>query len=143
LYTNSLVGELTGVVEHCYASAAGIGGPDVLPPPHKGILGDRILMGIEPGAPRDYRSLTPIGYEVQTPELCGKEGCFRLDVLRDYAVDTLKVTHLFWVKMGTQKDTATTKYSWQLGIRPAIQAAKGKTNEACPAAYAGRCAAAP
>lgn len=140
MYTNSLSGELQAIVEHAYQQKVGIGGPDVLPPPHKGISGDRILKGIEPGAVRDYRGLTPIGYEVQSPELCGKEGCFLPSVLRDYAVGTLKATHLFWVKMGTEKDTPTAKYSWQYGIVPAIRATNGKINTACPANYGGRCA---
>lgn len=140
MYTNSLVGELQAIVEHAYQQQAGVGGPDVLAPPHKGIAGDRIVMGIEPGAVRDYRGLTPIGYEVQSPELCGKEGCFLPSVLRDYAVGTLRATHLFWVKMGTEKDTATAKYSWQYGIVPAIRATNGKINTACPANYGGRCA---
>lgn len=139
LYTNSLVGELAGLIEHCTVNRVGIGGPDVLPPPHKGILGDRLLMGTEPGATRDYRGQTPIGYEVQSPELCGKEGCFAPAVLRDYAVDTLRVTHLFWTKFGTKKDTADAKYSWELGIRPAIQATQGRINTACPANYAEAC----
>lgn len=140
MYTNFLSGELQAIVEHAYQKQTGAGGPDVLPPPHKGAIGDRIIMGIEPGAVRDYRGRMPIAYEVQTPELCGKEGCFLPSVLRDYAVGKLGATHLFWVKMGTQKDTATAKYSWQYGIVPAIRATNGKINTACPANYGGRCA---
>jgi hypothetical protein len=139
MYTNSLVGFLQDMIELCYQNKVGIGGPDVLPPPHEGILGDRILMGIEPGAKRDYRGKTPIGYEVQSPELCGKEGCHSPEKLLDYSVDTLKATHVFWVRFGTTKDTATEKYSWQYGILPAIRANKGRINSSCPENFGGAC----
>ena len=139
MYTNSLVGFLQDMMETCYENKVGVGGPDVLPPPHPGILGDRILMGLEPGSKRDYRGKTPVGYDVQSPELCGKEGCHSPEKLLDYSVDTLKATHVFWVRFGTAKDTSTEKYSWQYGILPAIRANKGRINTACPANFDGAC----
>lgn len=137
LPTNFLAGELEGIVAHCATQQVGVGGSDVMPPPHKGAEGDRIIRGELGGV--DYRDRLPIGYGVQTPSLCGKEGCWLPSELMDYAYGTLGATHVFWVRFGTQKDTATAKYSWAQGILPTIRARKGRTNAACPAAYAGAC----
>jgi hypothetical protein len=87
----------------------------------------------------DYRGQLPIGYAVQSPSLCGKEGCFTPDELYDHAQHTLGATHLFWVRLGTERDTATRKVSWNHGVLPTIREQRGRTNEACPTAYAGRC----
>ena len=132
LYTNSLAGELQQIIDYCYQNKVGVGGPDVLPPPHEGTPGDRIIQGVEPGAVRDYRGQTPIAYDVQTPELCGKKGCNLPRDLYDHAVNTLGANYVFWVRMGTTRDTATEKYSWRDGILPVIRASKGKINAACP-----------
>lgn len=126
LYTNYLTDQVTGLYAHLRSIGAGAGGPDVLPPPHGDTTGSRVLQGIEGG--QDYRSLLPIGYAVQGPELCGKEGCYTPDKLFAHAVDTLRVTHLFWLRFGAQKGEA---YSWESMLRT-IRAEQGRINGACP-----------
>lgn len=137
VYTNFLQSELRGIIDHADVHAVGVGGPDVLPPPHRGAEGDRIVRGLVGGV--DYRGQLPIGYAVQTPSLCGKEGCFHPDELYDHAQYTLGVTHLFWVRLGPERDTRTHLVSWLRGVLPTIRAQRGRTNAACPTAYAGRC----
>jgi len=131
--TNSLVGELSGLIEYCYQNKVGVGGPDVLPPPHPGIQGDHIIMGTGPTAVRDYRGQAAIGYAVQMPEFCGKEGCFTPQQLYDWSLNGLGATHVFWVRMTTKFDTPTVKYSWDAGILPMLRRTGGRTNTACPA----------
>lgn len=138
LPTNFLSGELQGIVAHSATQKVGVGGSDVMPPPHNGSEGDRIIRGDIGGV--DYRGTLPLGYGVQSPSLCGKEGCWLPSELYDYAYGPLGATHVFWVRLGTQRDTATAKYSWTLGILPTIRARQGRTNAACPTAYAGACA---
>lgn len=137
VYTNFLQSELRGIVDHCDQHAVGVGGPDVLPPPHRGADGDRIIRGLVGGV--DYRGQLPIGYAVQSPSLCGKEGCFTPEELYDHAQYTLGVTHLFWVRLGTARDRPGYSVSWNRGVLPTIRGQRGRTNSACPTAYAGRC----
>ncbi|MCZ8129688.1 MAG: hypothetical protein O9284_00085 [Steroidobacteraceae bacterium] len=138
VYTNFLTGEIEGIIEHVAAERAAPGGPDVLPPPHRGAEGDRIIQGLVGGT--DYRGKLAIGYAVQSPALCGKEGCWEPSVLADHAVNTLGATHVFWTRLGTHRDTPTLKVSWDYGILPAIRAIRGRTNTACPSVYQGACA---
>jgi hypothetical protein len=136
--TNYLSGELQGIIAHCATQKVGVGGSDVMPPPHSPTEGDRIIRGEIGGV--DYRGKLPIGYGVQSPSLCGKEGCWLPSQLYDYSYSTLKATHVFWVRLGTERDTSTAKYSWKYGILPTIRARQGRSVTACPTSYAGACA---
>jgi hypothetical protein len=135
LYTNYLVGELDDVLSHAYDTRCGVGGPDVTP--RAPSAGARSIMGKDGG--RKYAGMTPVAFAVQSPELCGKEGCNRPEDLYRFAVDELGVNYLFWLRFGTKKDTATEKYSWQNGILPVIRENGGKINTACPRNFHGAC----
>src|SRR4030095_1484273 len=111
IYTNYLVGELPGIISHAYDSQCGVGGPDVTP--RAPSAGARIIMGIDGG--QKYVGKLPIAFAVQSPELCGKEGCNLPEDLYRYAVDDLGANYVFWLRFGTKKDTASEKYSWNQG----------------------------
>jgi hypothetical protein len=86
-----------------------------------------------------YVGKLPIAYAVQSPELCGKEGCNLPKDIFKHALNDLGVNYLFWLKFGTAKDTETEKYSWQKGMLPVIRASNGLTNMACPSNFRGAC----
>jgi hypothetical protein len=135
VYTNYLVGELEGIISHAHQNRCGVGGPDVTP--RAPSAGARIIMGID--GDQRYVGKTPIAFAVQTPELCGKEGCNLPEDLYRFAVNDLGVNYLFWIRFGTINDTATEKYSWRDGMLPVIRANKGRTNAACPSNFQGAC----
>jgi len=135
VFTNWLSGELDGIIAHAYENRCGVGGPDILP--RAPTLGDRIIQGIEGGS--SYVGRTPIASAVQSPALCGKEGCnLPLDIY-NFAVDSLGVNYIFWLHFGTEKDTATAKYSWRDGMLPMLRANNGRINLSCPSNLAGQC----
>lgn len=135
VYTNYLVGELEGIIKHAHDNLAGAGGPDVTP--RHPTAGARILLGIDGGI--EYKGKMPIAFAVQSPELCGKEGCNLPKDLHDFAVDTLGVNYLFWLRFGRNEDTATEKYSWEEGMLPVIRSSRGRINTACPTVFKGAC----
>jgi hypothetical protein len=135
MYTNYLVEELEGIIRHAHETRCGVGGPDVTP--RAPSYGARIIMGIDGGV--RYVGKTPIAFAVQSPELCGKEGCNLPKDIYDFALNELGANYLFWVTFGTSKDTATEKYSWRDGMLPVIRAAKGKMNATCPSNFRGAC----
>ncbi len=132
--SNGLVGEIQGIIQHAYENKCGVGGPDVRV--FQSTEGENIIQGRVGGF--DYRGKTPIGYAVEAQNFCGREECLPRR-LYDHAVNTLGATHIFWLRFGTKRDTATEKYSWNEGILPAIRASKGRTNSACPSNYRGAC----
>ena len=135
VYTNYLVGELEGVVKHAHDNMAGAGGPDVTP--RHPSAGARIILGIDGNV--EYRGKMPIAFAVQSPELCGKEGCNLPEDIYNFAVDTLGTNYLFWLRFGNKKDTATAKYSWQNGMLPVIRSKGGRINRACPLSFKNGC----
>jgi len=135
VYTNFLVGELEGIISHAHTNQCGVGGPDVTP--RAPSAGARIIMGIDGGV--RFAGKMPIAFAVQSPELCGKEGCNRPPDIYSHAVNELGVNYLFWLRFGTAKDTATDKYSWRDGMLPVIRANNGRINAACPSNYHGAC----
>ena len=137
VYTNWLPREMPGLFVTLREQRAGSGGPDILPDEFTD--GDQVRRGTVGGI--DYRPIVPGGYAVQEPALCGKEGCYLPQRLFDHAIGALGATHVFWVRMGTQYDTATAKYSWRDGILPTIRRNGGRANSACPTSYAGACRA--
>jgi len=137
LSVNTLIGQEAGLISYSAQNQGAVGGPDVLPPPHSGVVADRVLQGLVGGT--DYRGQIPIMYDVQSPELCGKEGCFLPDQLYDHAVNTLHATHVAWLEMWVTKTAGSDKYSWGTGILPMLRRNDGKINTACPANLQGRC----
>ncbi len=143
IFSNYLAGKsdpqyMIDIVSHAFTTQCGVGGPDLFSvPKHDPTQGMRAILGLIGGV--DYRGKTPIAFAVQSPELCGKEGCHTPEEIYNYAVDTLHVNYIFWQRFGTTKDTATEKYSWQYGMLPLIRDVKGATNSACPLNLLGRC----
>jgi hypothetical protein len=123
VYTNSLVGELDKIIDAAAKLGVGVGGPDLIP--RQPMQGDKIIMGLLGG--RDYRGVTPIGFAVQTPELCGKEGCNLPLDMYNYAVGQLGANYIFWVRHDASKGAA---YSWKDGMLPLIRSKGVKTG--CP-----------
>jgi hypothetical protein len=111
-----------------------VGGPDVLPPPHGGTEGDRILMGKAGGV--DYRGRMPVAYAVQTPELGGSKGKYTPEQLFEQAYSTLRANYIFWIR---NEGTGDAPQKWDTGILPFIRSIDGKINEGCPASLDGRC----
>jgi hypothetical protein len=135
IFTNYLVGELEGIISKAHDNRCGAGGPDATP--RKPSAGARIIMGQEGGV--RYVGKMPIAFAVQSPELCGKEGCNLPEDIYNHAVKDLGANYLFWIRFGTKKDTPTEKYSWEDGILPVIRANKGRINTGCPSAFVGAC----
>ena len=94
-------------------------------------------MGLEGGS--GYAGKLPVMLMVSQPSLIGKEGPNTPDAIYRYAMERLGVTHLFWMRLGTEGDTTTQKYSWKYGIVPLIRANKGRTNSACPPNLQSQC----
>jgi hypothetical protein len=143
IYANSLGNQVSNVIDHCYRQRCAIGGLDTMPtqdysPTSVGPTeGQRVIMGADGGT--RYAGKMPVMFIVSSPSLVGKEGPNTPDAIYKYAMERLGVTHLFWVKLGTEWDTPTKKYSWDYGILPLIRANKGLTNTACPANLQSRC----
>lgn len=145
--TNTL-GGVSGplqIIEHAYqVGGIGVGGPDVIPPAANDyqIAGDRVVTrnpdtgkGDNPAQfVRDYRGRLPIVHSVQTPQLGGKEGTFTPDVLADYAVMRVGVTHLSWVVA-----PANVTINWSEHIRPYLQGSPRSTVQTCPTTYSVGC----
>jgi hypothetical protein len=99
------------------ASGVALGGPDVLPPPHAGTLGERIYRGELGGV--DYRGRMLSGFSVQIPELGGSKGEHTPRELYDHCARTNKCRYMFWVRNTTAGGAAQ---KWSTGILPFIRA---------------------
>jgi hypothetical protein len=143
VYTNSLGGQVSSIIEHCFRKRCAVGGLDTMPTPDYSPTssgpteGQRIIMGAD-GSP-GYVGKMPIMFMISAPSLVGKEGPNTPEALYRYSMERLGVTHLFWARVGSEKDTASQKYSWEDGVLPLIRANKGGTNMDCPTNLQGRC----
>jgi len=134
--TNSLSGQLAGIINHSYLNRVGVGGPDVLPPP-QGVSGDTIIRGVSSDTASisvlSYLGKTSISYDVQTPELGGKKGAFSPTQLADFCVLTQGCNFMSWVhSTGTPVD-------WPNDIKPYLAANPRPTVQACPENFKGGC----
>ena len=153
---NNLVGEMSGLVDHCYERGIALGGPDVLPPPHSDTSGSRIMRGISTDgavyAPFDYRGSVPFIFEVQGPEMGGKEGDFSFKELYDHAHNVLKATHVAWLRKTWDWNAsfARTGIMWNSramggrqdghpGIKSLLEVGGLPLTMACPAQFRGAC----
>jgi hypothetical protein len=103
-----------------YETGIATGGPDILPPPHEGTLGEKVYRG-ELGS-TDYRGKMVAGFSVQVPELGGSKGTYTPRQLFDHCVYTNKCRYMFWVR-NTESGGAPQK--WSTGILPFIRANPG------------------
>lgn len=120
----------------------GIGGPDILPPrpisPYGEDHGSLVLRGAgytEQGGywgefgSTDYRGVIPVSYQFQAihnitpPQLI------------DYALDTLRVTHLTWSMI----DHLGPEMNWSTGVLPLVRAQTRGVSTACPSTFQGGC----
>lgn len=115
-------------------NGVGIGGPDILPPspiaPSEDD-GSRALRGAGGNyGTVDYRGRIPVSYAY--------EAIYSLapTVLIDYALNTLKATHIEW----SATDGLSSQLNWDTGVMPVIKAKNGQVGStACPSAYNGQC----
>jgi hypothetical protein len=142
------------LIEYAYQKKLGMGGPDVLPPPHEGTPGDRVFRA-EPKfvgefTPiRDYRTLMPAYNEVQSPELGGKEGTFggttaaqRPLFLSTFAGGTGPgqggQTHMGFLLKEFDVQPGP-NVNWGAHIKPYLDGSPVPMVTTCPAVYAGNC----
>jgi hypothetical protein len=120
LYNNYLPGstpeEAVAFVEMLRKTGVASGGPDVLPPPHKGTPGERAFRGELGG--KDFRGRMVSAFSVQTPELGGKEGDFTPRELFDHCVYTNKCRYMFWARNTYEGGP---EQQWSTGILPFIR----------------------
>jgi hypothetical protein len=134
LYSNFLSGHLEDLIAECERNRCGAGGPDVLPPPHNGTDGERILRGASSGG--DYRGRMPIAFSVQSPELGGTKGTFTPRQLFEHAYQTLHVNYIFWMR-NTWEGGAEQK--WSTGILPYLRSINGRIHTECPSGWQDNC----
>ncbi len=132
LYTNfignnTLMSELIQAMVDPQVAA---GGPNTVPDALT--QGQRVWTG-QLGA--DYRGLLPISSGVETGELGGNHGTFTPKQIYDFAYNTLRVNHLFWVR-NTWEGGAAQK--WSTGILPFLRT-NPPIRTSCPVSY-GICA---
>jgi hypothetical protein len=136
IYTNDLGGQVAGLIDHCFKNRCAVGGLDTMPTHDYSLTssgpteGQLVIMGANGGP--GYARKMPVMFIVSNPSLIGKEGPNTPDAIYRYSTERLGVTHLFWIRLGTEGDTASQKYSWEDGILPVIRAYQGRTNMACP-----------
>ena len=108
--------EFRDLLETAASLGVGVGGPDVLPAPHHGSIGERIYRGELGG--RDLRSRMFSAFSVQTPELGGALGNFTPEQLFDHCVRMNRCKYMFWAR-----NTATggPGQRWSTGILPFIR----------------------
>lgn len=86
--------EMDSHIAYLASIGVGIGGPDVLPPPHSGTWAYKTLTGASGG--HDYRGEIPVQYSIEASELGGSIGSWTPAQLYDFANNTLRCSHLFW-----------------------------------------------
>jgi len=113
------------------AAGVGVGGPDVLPPPKQEDDGSQALRGAGGNfGTTDYRGRIPVSYSYET--CCSVTP----SALYDYAVNTLRTTHMAW----TPTDSQSADMNWSTGVVPLVNARKGQVGStACPSFYNGKC----
>ncbi len=119
---NFLAGEIPGIIDNAYQIGAGALGPDLIP--NRPTDSHQLIS-------TTYKGLMPTADIVSAPVLCGKEGCNSPIDIYNYGTKILGDHYIIWVRFGTKKDTATTKYSFRYGMLPIINA-NPKTNSSCP-----------
>ena len=115
LYTNWMGADslMAGLIQSLVEPRAAAGGSNVIP--YKPTQGQRVWSG-QLGA--EYRGLLALSSSVETGELGGNLGNFTPKQINDYAYNTLKVNHLFWVR-NTWSGSAAQR--WSTGILPFLR----------------------
>jgi hypothetical protein len=100
-----------------HATGVALGGPDVLPPPNGGTVGEKIYRGEIGGT--DYRGKMTAAFSVQMPELGGNKGTYTPRQLYDHCARTNKCRYMFWMR---NTSTGGAAQQWDTGILPFIRA---------------------
>lgn len=125
------------LISSCVPVACAIGGPDVIP--SEDIQANRVFAGETGGV--DYRGTLPFVAEIQSPELCGHEGCWTPKQLYDHAmygntaagIRATQPRYFMWYR-NTYYGGDPQK--WATGILPFIRSINGAVySTACPGAY--------
>jgi len=124
VYVDYASGYEQELIDYARSIGAGTGAPDVQPDGKNSIDSYKSQM----------QGLMPLCQAVQTPELCsGSTGVFTPEQIYQYAMNTLHLTHMYWIAQSTACDTSTQKYSFQYGIIPTVNNHNGFTYSSCPA----------
>lgn len=123
LGNDSLMGTL---IQELSQVPVAIGGPNVIP--NDPTQAQRVWTG-QFGA--DYRGLLAIGASVEHGELGGNLGNFTPKQINDYAYNTLRVNHIFWIRNTWSGSSAQ---RWATGILPFLRT-NPPIRTTCPSAY--------
>jgi hypothetical protein len=117
---------LQQIFEHAYQIGAGIGGPDVVPDnaPGRSQRGRVKAYDLYP----QYAGKIPMGTDVQTPSLGGKEGTFTPKELFDMGIDTLKLNYMFYMAVEAPRYTPGFSTEWV----PYVNSQSGRVNAQMP-----------
>ncbi len=146
---NSNGSDMANVMADCATLGCVIGGPDVLP--NQTIVANQVYKG-ETAYLSNQRLIIPFAAEVQSPELCGKEGSYTPQQLYEWAMDDSPYdsedsSYFIWyVNTGlcfTNPPTNTipdTTKRWSTGILPYIQTNPTPLlKTTCPTSYTNGC----
>ncbi len=133
---NYLSGQMEGLVAHAIANRCGISGPDTVP--NAPTDAQYVVMGKHEDGTNggiDYRGRVPIMFQVQGPELGGKEGTFTMSAIAAAGV-TYGNTHMPWLRA----TFAAPRPTWAGDILPYLHGTPAALETNCPSSYPG-CAA--
>lgn len=137
---NFLSGQMEGLVAHAVSVGCGISGPDTVPTPAPpdpgfGTQAQRVFLGYrEDGSAGgiDYRGKVPALWQVQTPELGGKEGTFTMAQIGNTGA-SYGGTQMGWIRT-TQ---APPRPNWPNDELPYLQGSPAALSTVIPDCYAG------
>jgi len=126
--TNFVGGDanMATLIQAIYESHVAAAGPSTIP--NRLLSSQKVWTGAT-GA--DYRGLIAIGPAVESNVFDGPHGSFTPKQIGDWAYNTLRVTHLFWLR-NTYKGDSTQR--WSTGILPYLRT-NPPTRTACPTTY--------
>lgn len=128
--------DLAAFIKYCVDNQVGIGGPDIMHPPHAPLQNYRVIMGQIDGT--DYRGKTPIGFSQEV--LVHKSVSFTPTNVHDYAFNDLGANYVFWA----WHTDGTAEQNWKTGVLPFLRGLKTLTSSnanasSCPSNLKGRC----
>lgn len=130
------IDDLAAFIKYCTDNQVGIGGPDIMHPPHAPLQNYRVIMGEVDGT--DYRGKTPIGFSQEV--LTHKGVSFTPAGVHDYAFNDLGSNYVFWA----WHTDGTAEQNWKTGVLPFLRGLKTLMSSSanavtCPQNLKGRC----
>jgi hypothetical protein len=117
---------MEGLIQSLVAPRAAAGSSNIMP--NKLNLGQKVWTGVY-GA--DYRGRLAIANGVETSELGGYNGNYTPKQINDFAYNTLRVNHIFWIYNTWSGSSAQ---RWSTGILPFLRT-KPPIRTTCPSTY--------